>query len=313
MDINYFEPLSKGWRRMKDILFNPFDMSKWFMLGFTAFLAGLLDGPGGGSGGNKFDNYRDKPDFDDIADFPAIAWDWLMEHSLWFGLILFGIFFITALLIVFNWLSSRGKFMFLDNVVHNRAEVTKPWYDFKTIGNSLFVWRLIYGFICLAVFLLLFGLFFSMFLGIYATGFPRPATAMTIFGMSMIFLTVMIIIGYITLFMNDFVVPIMYKYQLSATQAWGKFLKLFGTHFWHFILYGLFIFVLMIFVVVLVISFVLMTCCVGGILLIIPYLGSVLFLPVSVTFRALSVEYLEQFDDKFKIFPVQNDESLLAN
>ena len=264
---------------MKEILFNPFDMTKWFMLGFTAFLAGLLDGPGGGNVGNKFDNYNNRHDFDDIAEFPSIAWNWLMEHTLWFSLILFGIVFIFAIVIVLNWLSSRGKFMFLDNVVHNRAEVTKPWNDYKILGNSLFLWRLVFGFICFAIFLLLLSLFFSMFLGIHAAGFPRHTTVMTILGMVMILFTLMIITGYITLFMNDFVVPIMYKYKLSATKAWGKFLSLLGSNFWHFLLYGIFIFMLVFVVVIVVISFVLMTCCIGGVLLIIPYIGSVLFLP----------------------------------
>ena len=295
---------------MKEILFNPFDMTKWFMLGFTAFLAGLLDGPGGGNGGNKFDKYDNRHNFDDVAEFPSIAWNWLMEHTWWFSLILFGIVFIFAVVIVFNWLSSRGKFMFLDNVVHNRAEVTKPWNDYKAQGNSLFLWRLVFGFICFAIFILLFSLFFSMFLGIHAADFPRHTTAMTILGMVMILLTFVIITGYITLFMNDFVVPIMYKHQLSATKAWGRFLRLLGANFWHFLLYGIFIFVLVIVVVMIVVSFVLMTCCIGGVLLIIPYIGSVLFLPISVTFRSLSVEYLEQFGEDFEIFPRPQDENI---
>ncbi len=100
MNISYFDPLSKGWRRMKEILFNPFDMTKWFMLGFTAFLAGLLDGPGGGNGGNKFDKFDNRHNFDDVAEFPSIAWNWLMEHTWWFSLILFGIVFIFAVVIV---------------------------------------------------------------------------------------------------------------------------------------------------------------------------------------------------------------------
>ncbi len=313
MNITYFDPFSKGWERMKEILFNPFDLTKWFMLGFTAFLAGLLDGPGGGSGGNSWNKHNNWTDFDEIADFPARAWDWLGEHALWFGLIIFGVLFAVAVVVVFNWLSSRGKFMFLDNVAHNRAEVTKPWNDFKVIGNSLFLWRLVFGFICLAVFLLLIALFFSMFLGIYAADFPMPVTAMNILGMVMIFFTFVIITGFISLFLNDFVVPIMYKYQLTATQAWGKFLVLFGNHFWYFILYGLFIFALYVLVVFIVVAFVLMTCCIGGVLLILPYIGSVLFLPISVTFRAFSLEFLEQFGSEFEIFSRQNDESLLAN
>ena len=313
MNITYFDPFSKGWGRMKEILFNPFDLTKWFMLGFTAFLAGLLDGPGGGGGSNSWNNRFDGRDFDDIAGFPSTAWNWLVEHAWWFGLIIFGILLIMAIVVVFTWLSSRGKVMFLDNVAHNRAEVTKPWNDFKVIGNSLFLWRLVFGFICLAVFLLLFVLFFSMFLGIHAADFPVPATVMTILGMALIFFSFVIITGFISLFLNDFVVPIMYKYQLTATKAWGKFLVLFGSHFWYFLLYGLFIFALYILVIFIVIAFVILTCCLGGVLLILPYIGSVLFLPISVTFRAFSLEFLEQFGPEFEIFPRQKDESLLAN
>jgi len=42
-------------------------------------------------------------------------------------------------------------------------------------------------------------------------------------------------------------------------------------------------------------------------LLITPYIGSVVLLPVSYTFRAFSVEFLEQFGDDFTIFPKQKD------
>jgi hypothetical protein len=42
MTIAYFEPLSRAWQRMKQALFNPFNLNKWFIIGFNAFLAGLL-------------------------------------------------------------------------------------------------------------------------------------------------------------------------------------------------------------------------------------------------------------------------------
>jgi hypothetical protein len=47
----------------------------------------------------------------------------------------------------------------------------------------------------------------------------------------------------------------------------------------------------------------LLTCCLGFILLIIPYIGSVITLPISYTFRAFSLEFLEQFGPEFKLFP----------
>lgn len=62
----------------------------------------------------------------------------------------------------------------------------------------------------------------------------------------------------------------------------------------------------MIIVVISVIVLGLATCCIGFLFLIIPYIGSVIMLPVSVTFRAFSVEFLEQFGGEYKIFPTND-------
>ncbi|MFV2073108.1 MAG: hypothetical protein ACC742_10720, partial [Thermoanaerobaculales bacterium] len=48
MNIAYMEPLTRAWERMKLILWRPFDLAKWFVLGFSVWLAGLADGAGGG-------------------------------------------------------------------------------------------------------------------------------------------------------------------------------------------------------------------------------------------------------------------------
>ena len=50
MAIQYIDPLSRGWGRMKRALFKPFDFKKWLLVGFTAFLAQLADFGGGGGG-----------------------------------------------------------------------------------------------------------------------------------------------------------------------------------------------------------------------------------------------------------------------
>jgi len=47
----------------------------------------------------------------------------------------------------------------------------------------------------------------------------------------------------------------------------------------------------------------LLTCCIGYLLFLIPYIGSVALLPVSVTLRTFSLEFLGQFGDDFKLFP----------
>lgn len=73
-----------------------------------------------------------------------------MSHPFWIGLIIFVIVIGIIVGILLTWLSSRGKFMFLDNVVTDRAEVVKPWSQYKRLVNSLFLWRL--GFASLLLF-----------------------------------------------------------------------------------------------------------------------------------------------------------------
>ena len=54
MQIKFFDPLSNAWSRMTSALFKPFDIGKWFAVGFTAFLAHLLEfGNSGGKGGKE--------------------------------------------------------------------------------------------------------------------------------------------------------------------------------------------------------------------------------------------------------------------
>ncbi len=316
MNISYSEPLSSGWNRMKKALFQPFDLGKWFTVGFTAFLAALLDGgnPGGSGGGNYSEKFKhQRLDWDEFANYPNIAWEWLMTHTLWFTLIVVGVFLLIVISIVLTWLSSRGKFMFLDNVIHDKAEVVKPWHEYSKQGNSLFVWRFVYGFICFI--LIMFSLILSavVIYNLFTGDAAIPAKVFAIMGLGIQFLVLIILMSFISLFLNDFVVPIMYKYKITTSKAWFKFLPLLSRNLGHFILYGLFIFVLTILVVICVIFFGLFTCCIGFLLLIIPYIGSVVLLPVSYTYRAFSVEFLEQFGDDFIIFPKQEElkESLI--
>jgi hypothetical protein len=45
------------------------------------------------------------------------------------------------------------------------------------------------------------------------------------------------------------------------------------------------------------------TCCVGFLLLALPYINAVVLLPVLYTMRAFNVEFLEQFGNEYHIFP----------
>jgi hypothetical protein len=290
MNIQYLEPLFWALGHMRKALFKPFNIGKWFAVGFSAFLAGLLDGCGHGFDW-KFD--KSELDIDRISDLPYIIRDWITGNLEWTILIALGVIIVIILLILANWLSSRGKFMFLENVVHNNALIKKPWSEYGREADSLFLWRLIYGILALSVIL---G---TIAYGIY---YFEELQTITLIGLGFLLLLTFIICAYISLFLNDFIVPIMYKQRITASQAWLKFILLFNETPLPFILYGLLIFVFIIVLIIGIIIVGLLTCCIGFVLIAIPYIGSIVLLPVSYTFRAYSVAFLGQFGSQYALF-----------
>jgi MFS family permease len=299
MRIAYLEPFERAWERMKLDLFRPFDLHKWFVVGFNAFLAGLAESRNGSAGWKG----REDMTFREFLDLPHRGWEWLTSHPGWFIAIGALAVVVIAIGIVLLWLSSRGKFMFLDNVVHNRAEIAKPWREFQKEGDSLFLWRLVFGCIAVAIFVAFSVFFFVGARQLYDVGFGRRVPILFLVGLGLTFFFLLIIIGYISLFLNDFVVPIMRKERLSTVAGWRRFLPLLGHHPFQFILYGLLIFVLYVLFVILVIFAGLVTCCIGWLVLVIPYIGTVATLPVWYTFRAFSLEFLAQFGPEYALFP----------
>lgn len=301
MHIAYVEPLKSAWERMASALFHPFDAAKWLAIGFTAFLAGLGDS---GNGGIQWRRGWDRGDWDDVARFPGRAWDWLNDNPGWFIAGLFLLAIIVAIAVVLLWVSSRGKFMFLDNVVRDRAKVAEPWREYARLGDSLFVWRLVFGLIALAAVAIpvVFGLAaVDWFEGLR---YGRDMPVLTLVGLGLLVLLLALLIGFIVLLLNDFVVPIMYRDRLKAGQAWRRFLPLLGRRFPHFLLYALLILGLFIAFGAAVVFAGLITCCIGWLIPIIPYIGTVVTLPVWYAYRAFSVEFLGQFGPEYRIFPI---------
>ncbi len=297
--IRFAQPLSKGWNRMKKSLFRPFDIKKWFVVGFTAFLAGLTDCAGHGGGQSKFSDNFDAYEF---FHFPETVSDWLAANPFWAVLIMIGIALGLVLIIIFTWLGSRGKFMFLDNVIYDKAEVSKPWYEYTREGNSLFLWRLVFG-IFVALFFIIFAIIgFNTAYNIYYEDYGSGISALFIIGGIILFLVTSIVLMYVDCFLDNFVVPIMYKNRISAIKGWSRFFKILFPNLGYFILFGLLKFVLILALGIGIFLAGLLTCCIGFIFLAMPYIGDVVLLPFSYTFRAFGVEFLEQFGDEFKLF-----------
>lgn len=297
MNVSYLAPLRQSWMRTQRMLFRPFRMETWLVLGFAAFLSEYLSGFGGGG------NYSWKgrphvgigPVLSRIAEF--------LLHPLWGTLVIVLVALVLITTLAFMWLSSRGKFIFLDNVVHERTGIVEPWGRFSRHGNALFGFWLGFFLACGALFLAITVPLLPAILGAVASGGAlQVLSAIAVGWWVALMVPLGIVAAYTHLFLFQFVVPIMYREGQGVLAAWRRFLPLLRANVLEFLLFGLFYLVALIVVGVSIAVVGIATCCVGLLVLAIPYVGSVLLLPVEVPLRGLGPDFLAQFGPEWSVF-----------
>lgn len=290
---------SQGWERMGQLLFRPFDLSRWMAIGFGAWLAGLGEGMGGGGGGGWQNRRGGNP----RAEWDRF-WDYFGENLHWIGpllavLIVVGVIVGLAIL----WLSSRGRFMLLHNVATGGAEVVVPWRHYRQHGNNLFLFRVVLALLGLVVMAPLIVAIAWPIVLMVRQGEPR-AWGILLAGFALLAAIVAgVLLAVIEKLLKDFVVPIMWLRTPSCVAAWREFLGLLGSNLGNFAVYLLFHLVLSLVVGMALLAAVLITCCLAGCLMAIPYLGTVLILPIPVFLRAFSLHYLAQYGAAYDVFP----------
>jgi hypothetical protein len=306
--ISVIDPISPAIEKVKTILFRPFDIGKWFVIGFCAWLAYL-----GSGGGPSFNFPGGQQRHGPHGEVFHNAKEVIIENLFW---ILPLAITITVIIIVIGfvitWLSSRGHFMFLHCVALNKAEVVAPWRKFKKQGNSLFLFRIVVGLISFAVVLLLIAMLVVIGVLLFAGGGdPNPLGIifMVLFAFCLIVPTA-IVFALIGKFTRDFVVPIMFLRQGTCMTAWREFWPMLTGNKGRFTLYILFQIVIALAVGIIVMACVCITCCCLGCILAIPYIGTVLMLPVLVFYRSYSLLYLRQYGPSFDVFGPEPDTTL---
>ena len=109
-------------------------------------------------------------------------------------------------------------------------------------------------------------------------------------------------IGTVKTLTIDFVVPVMYISGCTVTEGWRVVWQLCKANLGKFFLFLLFLFVVNIAIGMIIFLAVIFTCCCAACILAIPYLGTVLMLPILVWRRAYSALYFAQFGLQFDVF-----------
>jgi len=296
--ISALDPISPAIERVKTVLFRPFDLGRWFVIGFCAWLANMSKGGGGGPRFNF--SSREHMGFESTIDQ---AKEFIIDNFCWLiPLVIVAVIVSIILWLLITWLSSRGRFMFLHCVVGNKAEVKIPWTKFREHANSLFLFR-----IALGVIGFLASVLFCMFIFVIALFFTTKVVqnvlSVTVILLStLVFITLLVMFILVLKFTTDFVVPIMFLRTTSCVNAWREFLVVLSRNKLRFTLYILFQIVISIAIGAIILAAVCVTCCCAACFLVIPYIGVVLMLPLFVFKRAYPLFYFQQFGPEFDFF-----------
>jgi len=282
---------TQAFRLTKQVLFFPFNASRWFSMGFCAWLSTL-----GLNGNNVNFNFNvngfQKP-LSTVrgSDIESKIGEWL-SNPVVIALVATAIIVGLCIFVVMTWLSSRGDFMLMHRLYHPDETIGVCWRRSSQPGHSLFLWRL--GYYAVAgVILLMYGIVMFRYV---LLPFIREDGGMLLLPLFLMFLAgslvLFFVLGLVVVFTWDFVVPMMYCNNVSAVQAWRTVLTFLRQQWLAVIVYLLLMWGGHIVVGIAVIILILCTCCIGFFLLIIPYIGAVIMLPQIYFFRAYPVYLL---------------------
>jgi hypothetical protein len=318
--IDFTRACSTAWERTRIILFEPWDPVKWFVIGFNSFLALLAEG--GVAINNSIPFQSQSQNYDrTYPSLPAFlhalkqsfSWVSSLAASPWFwAIVAFALFYLVAWLVL-NWVGCRGQFMFLDNIVRNRAAIVVPWQRYARQGNTWFLVQLALSLLTI----LLFAAGTAVFLALswtWITAERNPAGAELVsLGIFVVgFMVLWIIYASVTYLIRSFVIPTYFRQTMSLGAAFATVGRLVISQFLSILAYLLVSFVLAFAAGILALLFLLATCCLICWLSCIPCLGSMalsfalcqIILPITIFFRCFQLDCLAQFGPECDVWTV---------
>ncbi len=287
--IEIFKPFGEAFELTKKILFQPFDLTKWLVIGFAAFLSGHFAGVGLNFP-SPFGNFQSHRANQDVIS------PYLEQWKPWFHVaIAFFVGVVFVFIVLVAWLKARGNFIFTDCIVRNRAAIVEPWREYRKEGNSYFLFLLA---IMFGVLLLL----ALMLVSFIPLGWLKQRTS-EIGSIKSIGLIVFLFVFWVSIIIfasvvTYFMVPVMYRRRCRAVEAFRDVTRLILHNLGSFIFFCLFGIVLVLAVLMIGAIVTCATCCLAAL----PYIGTVILLPLFVCLRAFGLLFLRQFGADYDVW-----------
>lgn len=223
-----------AFKHTNKICFKPFKLNKWLKLGFINLLIGG-GASGGGSGGGSNFNLGNSGKTSQPPEIVQKIIIWCKDNQ---SIVIAGISILVLLFIgiilLFTWLASVFNFIFLDNVIQNKALIKEPFHRLKPKGWSYFWWNIGFGLI------VLFTLGVAVGLPILLLIWSKPPGVIIAFGVIYLitaFLAIITTSAVIGILTRDFILPVMYLENLKILAAWKKYIPTLKTHIGQTVIY----------------------------------------------------------------------------
>jgi len=313
--IDFTRAFDSAWERMHVILFRPFNFGKWCAIGFSAFLAGFLEGGNGFNSSFNTNNFNNnsfnKFGGGQTPKFDLHQFNSTLTHaisSMQVGLIVLVSLVIIALvfgfILLLYWLGARGQFMFLDNIVRNRGAISWPWHYYKRQANSLFGFYLLFLVISFAIFLPILIVAVIMCIPLFTQHRWPGAGEITGFVLlGLAYLALAVVMSFILFIFREFGIPLMFRQGLLARPAFRESMNLVRQHPGSvvvFVLLRIAIFIGVAILSLIICCATLPCCCLGQW----PYVGTVILLPVLIYVKCFTLDCLAQFGPQYDVWTV---------
>jgi hypothetical protein len=201
---------------------------------------------------------------------------------------------VLLLIVLCAWLRARGRFILVDCIVRNRAAIVEPWKEFRSEGNSFFLFSLLVVLALIATILITGFVLIVPFI----PGRDQAQSGVAFWiGLSLTaFVSVCLI--FVWELASQLMVPIMYRQRCRARLALARAVDLVTSYPGPILLYVLFFMLLAVAMLMISCAVTCATCCIAAI----PYVGTVILLPIPVTFGAFSLLFLRQFGPDYDVW-----------
>ncbi len=299
--IEVIKPCGEAWHHMKGMLF-PFDLGRWFTLGFVAWLAMLAraklnfsfrfrSGPWGGEAPPGPSTESVKEALQQASRF--------VEDNLFLIVVVAAVaaILLVAVHLVLTYLGSRGVFMYLDCTARRQAAVVEPWRRARKHAWSLCLLRVLVDVCGGAIGLAILGLALLAVWPDVKQMKLEPGSLATLILCGALLLTVTIVLGTARWLLTNLLATMMYVRDWSAMEALKELGALARGRLGAFILYLLMNVALWLAYAVVAVPLTCCTCCIGGL----PVVHQTILQPLFLWIRAYPFYFLAQFGDAYAI------------